>query len=133
MTRRPRRTRPRPALFAVLAALGLGACTIATAPPPAYGPPPGAGPPPAASPPPTEARFEDNTYRPGGDLREFNLPQGGPQACAAACEKDPDCYAYNYTEAEHAHHGVAQCALKHNVPMASKSPCCVSGVIRLWP
>jgi len=61
------------------------------------------------------------------------MPQGSAEACAAACEKEAGCYAYSYTKAEHAHHGVAACALKHNVPMASKSECCVSGVIRPWP
>ena len=128
------RGRGRLALLNVLAALGLGACTIAAAPPPAYAPPPGSPPPPAASPaPPAEARYEDNTYRPGGDLRSFDMPQGSPEACAAECEKDPSCYAYNFTKAAHAHHGVAACALKHNIPMASKSQCCVSGVIRPWP
>jgi hypothetical protein len=129
------RTRRCLALLNVFAAFALGACTIAPAPPPAYGPPPGAAaPPPAASPAaPAQARYEDNTYRPGGDLRSFKMSSGGPEACAAECEKDPGCYAYNYTKPEQAHHGVAECALKHNIPMASKSACCVSGVIRPWP
>ena len=112
--------------LSVLAAVGLGACTIVTAPPPASGSSSAAG----SS---AHARYEDNTYRPGGDLRSFELPQGGPEACAAACEQEAGCYAYSYTKPSHASHGVGQCALKHNIPMASKSPCCVSGVIRPWP
>jgi hypothetical protein len=130
--------------FSGLVALALGACAGAAAPTPAAAPEPGAAPTPAnaaessaatapSSSPTTDARYEDNSYRPGGDLRTFNLSEGGPEACAAACEKEPQCYAYNYTKPEHAHHGVAECALKHNVPTASKSPCCVSGVIRPWP
>jgi hypothetical protein len=122
------------ALINLFATFALGACTIAAAPPPAYAPPAGSAPPPAGSPsPPPQARYEDNTYRPGGDLRSFDLPKGGAEACAAECEKDPGCYAFNYTKPDHASHGVAQCARKHNVPMASKSPCCVSGVVRPWP
>src|SRR5262245_61821043 len=96
------RSRGRLALLNVIAALSLGgACTIAAAPPPAYAPPP--GPPPQSA--PAAARYEDNTYRPGGDLRSFKMPQGSPEACAAECEKDPGCHAYNYTKAEQAHHG----------------------------
>jgi len=130
--------------FSGLVALTLGACARAPAPTPATAPEPDAAPTPAnaaassaatapSSSPATDARFEDGVNRPGGDLRTFKLPEGGAEACAAACEKEPKCYAYNYTKAEQAHHGEAECALKHNIPMASKSPCCVSGVIRPWP
>jgi hypothetical protein len=128
------RTLRRCVFLVTLAAVGLGACTIVTAPPRASAPPPGSAPPAAAAPsPPADARFEDNTWRPGGDLRTFDLPQGGPEACATACEKEPACYAYSYVKPDHASHGVGQCSLKHNVPLASKSACCVSGVIRPWP
>ena len=126
-------------LLGALAVFGLGACTITSTPPPAgtSASTPATTAAPAPTPPPAgraaTERYQDNTNRPGGDLRTFNMPQGSPEACAAACEKEPGCYAYNYTKAEHAHHGVAECALKHNVPMASKSECCVSGVIRPWP
>src|SRR5688500_12641173 len=116
--RTPRRGR----LLGALAVFGLGACTTTTPPPAgtsASTPAPTLAraptPPPAGS-ATADARYEDNTYRPGGDLRTFDMPKGGPEACAAACEKEPDCYAYSYTKAEHAHHGVAECALKHNVP-----------------
>ena len=135
-----RRTHRYPRPLGVLAALGLSACTITTTPPPTgtSASTPAPTPAPAPTPPPArtaepDARYEDNTYRPGGDLRTFNMQQGSPEACAAACEKEPGCHAYNYTKAEHAHHGVAECALKHNVPTASKSECCVSGVIRPTP
>lgn len=70
---------------------------------------------------------------PGGDLRTFDLPKGGPEACAAACEKEPACYAYSYGKPEQDSHGIGRCTLKHNIPLTSKSPCCVSGVIRPWP
>jgi PAN domain-containing protein len=132
--------------FSGFVGLTLGACTRCTPPEPAAAPEPDAAPtaanaapsspataPSSSSSPATEARFEDGVNRPGGDLRTFKLPEGGAEACAAACEKEPKCYAYNYTKAEQAHHGEAECALKHNIPMASKSPCCVSGVIRPWP
>ncbi len=111
----------------VFFAIGLGACTIVTGPTGASGPPPA-----SAAAPPAGPRFEDNTWRPGGDLRTFNLPNGGPEGCADACEKEPACYAYDYVKPEQASHGVAQCSLKHNIPIASKSACCVSGVIRPW-
>lgn len=121
------------AFLAVAGTSVLGACRVAPAPPPAYGPAAGAPPPAGPASPPAEARYEDGTWRPGGDLRTFDLPQGGPEACATACEKEPGCYAYSYTKPDYASHGVGQCALKHNVPTASKSACCVSGVIRPWP
>ena len=128
------------AAFLGLVALGVGACTRGTRTAPSAAPGPSAAPTAASSAAPApsasaapDARFEDNTYRPGGNLRTFKLPEGGPEACAAACEKEPGCYAFDYTKPEHAHQGVAECALKHNIPTASKSACCVSGVIRSWP
>jgi hypothetical protein len=137
MSRRIPRRAP---LLGALAAFALGACTSTTTQPPAgtSASTPAATPVPAPTPSPAErtaaeSRYEEDTNRPGGDLRTFEMPQGSPEVCAAACEREPGCYAYSYTKAEHAHHGVAACALKHNVPMASKSECCVSGVIRPWP
>ena len=112
------------ALLNVLAAFGLGACMVATAPPPPAG---------TASAPAGE-RYQDNAWMPGGNLRTFDLPQGGPEACAAACEsRRTACYAYTYVKPEQASKGVGQCTFKHNIPLASKSACCVSGVIRPWP
>ena len=105
----------------------------ATAPPRAAAPPGSASPPAGSPSPPADERYQDNTWRPGGDLRTFDLPKGGPEACAAACENEPACYAYSYVKPDHASHGVGQCSLKHNIPLASKSACCVSGVIRPWP
>jgi hypothetical protein len=128
------RAHRRLSLVAVFAAVGIGACTIVTGPPPAAGPQPASAPPTHAGAPaaPAEDRYQDNTWRPGGDLRSFDLPQGGPEACALACEKEPACYAYDYLKPEHASGGVARCTLKHNIPLASKSTCCVSGVVRPW-
>ena len=136
------RIRRHPRLLGALAVFSLGACTPSAPPPPAGTSASASTPAPTPAPGPklsptggaaTESRYEDNVNRPGGDLRTFNMQQGSPEACAAECEKEPGCYAYTYTRAEYAHHGVAACSLKHNVPMASKNECCVSGVIRPWP
>jgi hypothetical protein len=122
------------ALLNVLAVFGLAACVVAAAPPLAAAPPRAAAPPPAGSAsPPAGERYQDNTWMPGGDLRTFDLPKGGPEACADACEKEPACYAYSYVKPDQASQGVGQCTLKHNIPLTSKSACCVSGVIRPWP
>jgi hypothetical protein len=116
----------------VFVVFGPGACMIAAAPPPSAAAP-ASIPPSAASPSaPAGERYQENTWLPGGDLRTFDLAQGGPEACASACQNEPECYAYSYVKPEHASRGVGECALKHNVPLASKSECCVSGVIRPW-
>ena len=40
---------------------------------------------------PTSYPMEFKTDRPGGDYRDFELPNADPNACAAACARDKDC------------------------------------------
>lgn len=71
--------------------------------------------------------LEYDTDRPGADYRHFELPQAAPEPCRDACAGDPQCQAFTYVKP-----GVqgsnARCWLKHAVPPAGPSSCCVSGV-----
>jgi hypothetical protein len=70
---------------------------------------------------------EQDTDRPGANLRVFNLDTADPQLCAKTCQEDTQCRAYTYVKP-----GVqgpkARCWLKTGVPAAKPNPCCVSGV-----
>lgn len=74
------------------------------------------------------AAFEDDTDRPGLDYTNFEL-RGGPRACEQECRNDSRCAAWTYVRS-----GIqgpsARCWLKHEVPGAVPSTCCVSGVVR---
>jgi hypothetical protein len=69
--------------------------------------------------------LEAETDRPGNDYRDFELGDD-PQACARACEDDPDCRAFSFVRP-----GVqgpeARCWLKDAVPAPQPAACCVSG------
>jgi len=73
---------------------------------------------------------EQNTDRPGGDYKNFDLTQAGYEPCSAACANDPHCTAYTYVKP-----GVqgpsARCWLKSGLPApAGSNSCCISGVKR---
>jgi hypothetical protein len=65
--------------------------------------------------------------RPGGDYMQFIVRSGDPAACAARCEREPRCRAWNF-----AYPGTvapqAICWLKNRVSPRVQNPCCVSGV-----
>jgi hypothetical protein len=76
---------------------------------------------------PTSYQMEDKTDRPGGDYRDFELPNADPKGCAAACARDKDCKAWTYgkpgTGGEK-----ARCWLKNEVPDPVANDEFVSGV-----
>jgi hypothetical protein len=58
-----------------------------------------------------------------GDYDSFKIPgTRGPGACAEACERDPRCRAWTYVRP------VEQCRLKHEVGVAVRNNCCISGI-----
>ncbi len=65
--------------------------------------------------------------RPGGDYRNFDLPQPSFELCRDACAGEPQCMAYTYVKP-----GVqgpsARCWLKSSVPNPVSKKCSVSGV-----
>jgi hypothetical protein len=73
------------------------------------------------------AGLEQDTDRPGANLRHFDLPATDPELCRAECQRDPACGAFTYV-----HPGVqgprARCYLKSGAPAAVASRCCVSGL-----
>lgn len=70
---------------------------------------------------------ESNTDRGGSDYRSFQLSQPDYQQCEQSCNADAQCKAWTYVKP-----GVqgsnAVCWLKHSVPAARASNCCISGV-----
>ena len=73
---------------------------------------------------------EQNTDRPGGDYKNFDLSQPRYESCRDACANDANCTAYTYVKP-----GVqgpnARCWLKSGPPApAGSSECCISGVKR---
>ncbi len=79
---------------------------------------------------PTSYPMEFKTDRPGGDYRDFELPNADPKACAAACARDKDCKAWTYGKpgagGEKAH-----CWLKDQIPEPSEDENCISGIKRI--
>lgn len=70
---------------------------------------------------------EYNTDRPGSDFHSFNLHSADPGLCESACNGDSRCRAWTYVRPGVQGH-TARCWLKHAVPAARPSDCCVSGV-----
>lgn len=71
--------------------------------------------------------YEENTDRPGQDMRNVNLETEDPCACALLCQSDPECQAFTYVRA-----GVqgptANCWLKNGAPDPIPSDIGISGV-----
>lgn len=71
--------------------------------------------------------FEPDTDRPGKDYKNVDLSAPDPNLCRQECIGDPKCKAFTYVKP-----GIqgakARCWLKHGVPQAKISSCCVSGI-----
>jgi hypothetical protein len=65
--------------------------------------------------------------RPGGDYTSFAVRPADPAACAARCERDGRCRAWNFRYPSR-ESPVAWCWLKSQVPARVEDKCCVSGV-----
>jgi len=65
--------------------------------------------------------------RKGGDYTSFKVPSGDPAVCAARCERDARCRAWNFSFPRTANVS-AICWLKNAVPPPVAADCCVSGV-----
>lgn len=71
--------------------------------------------------------WEQGIDRMGQDFRNFDQAQPDPGICQAACANDPRCRAWTWVRP--GHQGPhSRCWLKHGVPVARRSDCCVSGV-----
>lgn len=70
---------------------------------------------------------ENNTDRPGGDYKDFDLSEAKYQLCQNACANDSSCQSYTYVRPG-VQGSAARCWLKNTVPTAGGSSCCVSGV-----
>jgi len=73
------------------------------------------------------AQAQTGYARPGGDYLSFKVPNGDPAACAARCERDARCRAWNFSY-PHTTSPAAMCALKSEVRPHVENSCCVSGV-----
>jgi hypothetical protein len=69
---------------------------------------------------------EFNTDRPGMDYRSLPVPAGDHATCRKLCEADAKCQAWTYVKPGIQGKG-AFCWLKHQIPPAVSSPCCISG------
>jgi hypothetical protein len=65
--------------------------------------------------------------RPGGDYTSFSVRTGDPALCAARCEREARCRAWNFSYPGTAR-AAATCWLKSRVPPRVENSCCVSGV-----
>ena len=71
--------------------------------------------------------LETNTDRPGMDYSNFDLASANPSLCEQACNADPSCRAFTYVKP--GYQGAnARCWLKNDIPSATPSDCCDSGV-----
>jgi hypothetical protein len=65
--------------------------------------------------------------RRGGDYTYFKVPTGDPAVCAARCEREARCRAWNFAYPRTAN-ASAICWLKSQVPPPVADSCCISGV-----
>ena len=73
------------------------------------------------------AQAQVNYDRPGKDYTNFALRPGDPAQCAARCERDGKCRAWNFRYPS-AENPAGWCYLKSAVPPRVEDTCCVSGV-----
>jgi hypothetical protein len=73
------------------------------------------------------AQAQSGFDRPGGDYFKFEIRSGDPAVCAARCERDSRCRAWNFSYPR-TNNVLATCWLKNQVPARVDSQCCVSGV-----
>lgn len=71
--------------------------------------------------------LEDNTDRPGMDIRSFDMANPLPDQCAQACYDDPQCKAFTYVKPGFQGPS-ARCYLKNGIPDPLPRECCMSGV-----
>jgi len=75
----------------------------------------------------TAAQAQVGYDRRGGDYTYFKVPTGDPAVCAARCEREARCRAWNFAYPRTAN-ASAICWLKNQVPPPVADACCVSGV-----
>jgi len=75
----------------------------------------------------TAAQAQVGFDRRGGDYTSFKVPTSDPAVCAARCERDARCRAWNFSYPRTANVS-AICWLKNQVPPRVEDQCCVSGV-----
>lgn len=74
--------------------------------------------------------LEMSIDRIGGDLRDFGLRPGqDDDACRRACDADSKCRAWTFARPGYGGRD-ARCYLKSEIKPPSRSPCCISGVVR---
>lgn len=71
--------------------------------------------------------FERGFNRPQADLREIELPRGGPAACRAACVAERACLAFTFVAAEG---GAGACWLKDAITRPERAEGMTSGLVR---
>jgi len=76
---------------------------------------------------PVQAQAQGGFDRRGGDYLRFEIREGDPAICAARCERDERCKAWNFSYPRTGS-TVAVCWLKNKVPPRVEDKCCVSGV-----
>jgi len=75
----------------------------------------------------TVAQAQVGYDRKGGDYTSFKVSTGDPAVCAARCEREARCRAWNFSYPRTANVS-AICWLKSTVPPPVADACCVSGV-----
>jgi|SRR6185312_15489899 len=73
------------------------------------------------------AQAQTGFERRGGDYQSFRVANGDPAICAARCERDARCRAWNFSYPRTVN-VAAICSLKSQVPPRTENSCCVSGV-----
>jgi hypothetical protein len=71
--------------------------------------------------------MEQNTDRPGLDIRGFDLPVNDPAACQRECQNNGQCKAWTFVKPNTIQGPRPRCWLKHTIPSAKRNACCVSG------
>lgn len=71
--------------------------------------------------------MEQNTDRPGVDIRHFVPPSADPTLCQQACREDTQCKAWTYVKPNTVQGPSPNCWLKQTAPPARRNSCCVSG------
>ena len=72
--------------------------------------------------------MEQNSDRPGRDLRHFSPANDDPALCQKACQGDDKCKAWTYVKPNTIQGPKPNCWLKEAAPQPHHNTCCVSGV-----
>jgi len=74
-----------------------------------------------------QGRLEPDTNRPGGDYKDYDVREGGAEACQSDCAKDASCGSFTFVKP-----GIrgrfGHCFLKRGTPSPVADRCCISGV-----